>query len=90
MKDCASCVMRRVSRRVVRAVFAAAVVAGFTAVAGTTTVDPEWSAGEEVVVAAGDVVELTKPTARLKSISIAGTLKMSGWSTADGLTSVRR
>ena len=74
--------MRRVSRRVVRAVFAAAVVAGFTAVAGTTTVDPEWTAGEEVVVAAGDVVELTKPTARLKSISIAGTLKMSGWSTA--------
>ena len=28
MKDCASCVMRRVSRRVVRAVFAAAVVVG--------------------------------------------------------------
>ena len=28
-KDCASCVMRRVSRQVVRAVFAAAVVAGF-------------------------------------------------------------
>ena len=28
MKDCASCVMRRVSRRVVRAVFAAALVAG--------------------------------------------------------------
>ena len=28
MKDCASCVMRRVSRRVVSAVFAAAVIAG--------------------------------------------------------------
>ena len=38
MKDCASCVTRRVSRRVVRAVFAAGLVAiGFTAVASTWT-----------------------------------------------------
>ena len=47
MKDRASCVIRRVSRRVVRAVFAAAVVAGFgNASAGMTEL--EWIKGDSL------------------------------------------
>lgn len=49
--------------------------------AETTTVDPVWTEGEDVTIAAGDTVVVTATTPQLNSLTVAGTLVCSNWVT---------
>ena len=56
-------------------------VAGLFAANAATTVDPEWTEGEDVTIAAGDTVILTQSTSELNSLTVSGTLSCSNWTT---------
>ena len=49
------------------------------AASAALTVDPAWSAGDEVTIAVGEALKLTHATAKLKSIVIEGTLTNAAW-----------
>lgn len=55
--------------------------AGAALFAGTTTIDPGWAEGDDVTIAAGDTVVVTATTPQLNSLTVAGTLSCSNWTT---------